>query len=42
VHNVLEIVADKFSETAAEKIQAADGEIEALNPDDTDDTTDEE
>lgn len=42
VHNELEVVADEFSDTAQEKIEAAGGEIEALNPDDTDDTTDEE
>jgi len=42
VHNELEVVADEFSATAAEKIQAAGGETEALNTDDTDETTDED
>lgn len=42
VHNELEVVADEFSANAEEKIEAAGGETEALNPDDTDDTTDEE
>lgn len=41
VRNELDVVADDFSATAVEKIEAAGGETEALNPADTD-TTDEE
>ncbi|MXR52565.1 50S ribosomal protein L15 [Halovenus sp. WSH3] len=42
VRNELTVIADDFSDGAVEKIEAAGGETEALNPVETEESTDEE
>jgi large subunit ribosomal protein L15 len=42
VRNELSVIADDFSDGAVEKIEAAGGETEALNPVDNDESTDED